>query len=66
MRRKAILEESVARRLAVQASVAPRTIQKIAAGLPVRGLAGHRARAALRAARLLPELRSDRVEPFRS
>jgi hypothetical protein len=54
MQRKAVLAEAIARQIAVKASVAPRTVQKAAAGLPVRGLAGYRARAALLAAGLLP------------
>ena len=62
MNRKAALPEAIARELAVKASVAPKTIQKLAAGLPVRGLAGYRARAALRAAGLLPKPRPE-VKP---
>ena len=58
MQRKAVLPEAVARQLAVEASCAPKTIQKVAAGIPVRGLPGYRARAALRAAGLLPKPRS--------
>jgi hypothetical protein len=47
---KSVLTEAIARQLAVKASVCPKTIQKVAAGLPVRGLPGYRARAALVAA----------------
>jgi len=53
--RKAALPEATAREFAVKASVSPRSIQKIAAGLQVRGLAGFRARKVLGAAGLLPE-----------
>ena len=42
------------RALAVQASVDPRTIVAVIEGRPVRGMAGHRARAALVEAGLLP------------
>lgn len=64
MSRKAVLPEAVAREIAVRASVSPKSIQKLAAGLRVRGLAGYRARAALRAAGLLPKPRSaPKVEP---
>ncbi len=42
------------RRFAVEASCDPRTIDKVLRGEPVRGLAGHRARAVLIAAGLLP------------
>jgi hypothetical protein len=52
--RKTPIDDATARQLAVRASVDPRTILKAAAGQPVRGLAGHRARAALRAAGFLP------------
>lgn len=48
------IDEALARQLAVRASVDPRSILKAAAGLPVRGLAGYRARAILRAEGLLP------------
>lgn len=41
------LDEATRRALAVKASCDPRTIDKVARGAPVRGLAGHRARAAL-------------------
>ncbi len=49
------IDDALARQLAVEASVDPRSIKRAAAGLPVRGLAGYRARAALRAVGLLPE-----------
>ena len=49
------LDECTRRRLAVQAECDPRTIGKVARGEHVRGLAGHRARAVLKAAGLLPE-----------
>jgi hypothetical protein len=52
--RKAVLAEAIARQIAVKASVSPRTVQKAAAGFPIRGLAGYRVRAALRAVGLLP------------
>jgi hypothetical protein len=42
------MDEATARKLAVKASCDPRTIKRAAAGRPVRGLAGERARAALR------------------
>jgi len=41
------------RELAVKASVHPRSIEKILLGLPVRGLAGDRARRVLKRAGLL-------------
>lgn len=44
------LDEATCRALAVEASCDPRTIGKVLRGQPVRGLAGHRARAALEAA----------------
>jgi hypothetical protein len=47
------LSASILRRLAVRASVDPKTIKKVAAGEPVRGLAGERARSVLREAGLL-------------
>ncbi len=50
------LEAAIIRRLAVRASCSPITIQKVWLGLPVRGLAGHRARAAHLEARLAPPL----------
>lgn len=43
------ITHSVAVRLAARYSVDPRSILRIARGLPVRGLAGERAREALRA-----------------
>jgi hypothetical protein len=42
------LDDATARRLAVAASCDPRTIKRAARGERVRGLAGQRARAALR------------------
>lgn len=47
-------DASIVRRLAVAARVDPRTILAVLRGEPVRGDAGHRARAALVAAGLLP------------
>ncbi len=44
------LDEATRRKLAVDASCDPRTIDKALRGKPIRGLAGHRARAALEAA----------------
>ncbi len=49
------------RELAVQASVDPRSIQRVLAGEPVRGMAGHRARRVLQEAGLLePEQQQER------
>jgi len=48
------IDEAQKRELAVKASVHPRTIAKALRGEPIRGLAGHRARAVLREAGLLP------------
>jgi len=42
------------RRLAVEAQVDPRTIDRVVKGLPVRGLAGERARKVLIAAGIIP------------
>jgi hypothetical protein len=47
------LDEATVRELSVKASVCPRTIRRLVAGQPVRGLAGHRARAVLAEAGLL-------------
>ena len=44
------LDKSRIRELAVRASCDPRSIEKLLRGEDVRGMAGHRARAALRAA----------------
>jgi len=44
------LDEGTVLRLAVAASVDPKTIRKAVRGLPIRGRAGERAREALRAA----------------
>ena len=52
------LDAATCRRLAVRASCAPTTIQKVWLGLPVRGLPGYRARAALLEAGLAPQLRA--------
>jgi hypothetical protein len=41
------LDASTARKIAVEASCDPRTVQRAYRGEPVRGLAGERARAAL-------------------
>ena len=48
------LDAAAVRRLAVDASVDPRTIKKVLKGEAVVGLAGERARAALVKAGLLP------------
>jgi hypothetical protein len=53
-KQKSVLPAAVARQIAVKAQVSPPTVQKAAAGLPVRGMAGFRVRAALRAIGLLP------------
>jgi hypothetical protein len=45
MRRK--LDAATCRRLSVRGSVSPESIQRIWLGIPVRGLPGYRARAAL-------------------
>jgi len=58
------LEEALARELAVKASVDPKTIRKAYEGGAVRGMAGHRARAALKDFGLL-ESEKD-AEPPRS
>lgn len=42
------LDMATLRRFAVLAQVDPRTIRAAAAGLPVKGMAGHRARAVLK------------------
>jgi len=44
------LDAATVREYAVKANVDPRTIEKAARGEPVRGMAGHRARATLKAA----------------
>ncbi len=49
------LATAVVRRLAVEASCCPRTIEKVYRGEPVRGLASYRARAALAAAGIEPQ-----------
>jgi hypothetical protein len=49
-----VLDAATVRRLAVRADVDPRTIQKVYEGLPVRGMAGRRARGALAEAGLAP------------
>jgi hypothetical protein len=56
------LDEATARTLAVRGSVCPRSIQKAYRGEPVRGMAGHRALAALKAAGLTPRPRTRLVE----
>jgi hypothetical protein len=48
------IDSATRRRLAVLASCDPRTLDKALRSEPIRGLAGHRARAILRDARLLP------------
>lgn len=48
-KRRPLLDASTVRRLSVQASCDPRTIRRCAAGEDIRGLAGERARAALKA-----------------
>ena len=63
------LGSAALRQLAVRASVCPRTIQKVFAGLPVRGLARERALLALEEAGLTPAIRPlravgpDRTQP---
>ncbi len=47
------LDADLLRRLSVQASVDPRSLQKLLAGKPVRGMAGRRALEALQAAGLM-------------
>lgn len=49
------IDESQARRLAVQADCDPRTIRKALRGEDVKGMAGERARKALREAGMLKE-----------
>lgn len=49
------IREAHLRELAVRASVDPRTIEKAFRGHAVRGMAGHRARAVLKADGLLAE-----------
>ena len=49
------LDAATARRLAVEASVEPRSLLKLLRGEPVRGLAGQRAREVLERYGLLPE-----------
>jgi hypothetical protein len=44
------LPEDLARQVAVGSGTDPRTVQKVFRGEPVRGMAGRRAREALRAA----------------
>jgi hypothetical protein len=46
---KRTIDSATRRRLAVEASVDPRTIDRVLAGQPVRGLASYRAREALKA-----------------
>lgn len=48
------LDKATIRELAVRASVDPRSIQRMLAGEPVKGMAGHRARRVLQEAGLLP------------
>jgi hypothetical protein len=47
------LDAATVRQLAVRASCCPETIEKVASGRPVRGLAGYRARQVLREAGIL-------------
>jgi hypothetical protein len=54
MKRKKNLPTGTLRALAVEASVDPRTIAKVANGERVRSIAGMRARRALQKAGLLP------------
>jgi hypothetical protein len=61
-----ILDEPTKRVLAVRASVDPRTIDKVFRGEPVKGMAGYRAAATLRAAGLLPAARSSLTTARRS
>jgi hypothetical protein len=51
---RSVVDGATARKLASDASVHPETIRKMLRGEHVRGLAGHRARAVLTAAGLLP------------
>lgn len=51
--RQGTLDAATLRRLAVRASVDPKSIRKVFEGKPVRGLAGHRAATVLREAGLL-------------
>jgi hypothetical protein len=54
------IDKATLRELAVKASADPRSIQKALRGQPVRGLAGHRVLAALKAAGIcVPELREE-------
>jgi hypothetical protein len=54
------IDKATIRELAVKASCDPRTIEKAIRGEPVRGMAGHRARAVLAAAGLaVPERPTD-------
>ena len=46
---KPVIDDATVRRLAVKADVCPATIRKALQGKPIRGMAGHRARATLRA-----------------
>lgn len=58
------LDEAVRRELAVKAEVDPRTIEKALRGEPVRGMAGRRARRALRdAGFVVPEPPPRRSHP---
>ncbi len=57
------LDEPTKRVLAVRASVDPRTIDKVYRGAPVKGMAGYRAAAALRAVGLLPLREQPDVPP---
>jgi hypothetical protein len=57
------LDAATLRRLAVRASCSPKTIQKIWLGMPVRGLAGYRGRAALLEAGLAPRPRAVQGTP---
>lgn len=53
MKKRATIDESMARRYAVAADCDPRTIKKLIRGEPVREIPGVRARAVLVAAGLL-------------
>lgn len=53
MKKPKQLDTATVRWLAVEAGVDPKTIIKVSKGRPVRGMPGHRARAALQALGLL-------------
>ncbi len=57
------IDDATVRALAVEAHVCPKTIRKVLAGLPVRGMAGHRARCVLRVNGWLEDSGKPRSEP---